>query len=151
MFRKIAAAALAGTLAIAAIGLSTPAAAQGRSQSANRGNDNRNGLDFGVGALFGFGLGAALGQPYYGQPYYGWGNPYPNYRPPYPAYRPPQPPVAFYSPYPVYPGYPPRPVFSGNWSAHVAWCEARYRSYTAATNTYNIRIGVPAVCRSPYG
>lgn len=35
-------------------------------------------------------------------------------------------------------------------SAHVRWCEQRYRSYRASDNTYVPRAGVRAVCNSPY-
>ncbi len=166
MMNKIAAAAIAGTLAVAAMGAGAlPAAAQnaqddgGRWYNPNQGGPNQGGRpgnndgrwnnpnrgpgNFGAGALFGFGLGTAFGQPGW------WGNPYPpqGYRPP------PRPPVAYY-PRPPMPSYPPAyprpPVYGSGWSAHVAWCQARYRTYNPATNTYFIRIGVPAVCNSPY-
>jgi hypothetical protein len=58
---------------------------------------------------------------------------YPRYA--YPRYR--------YDPYPRY-----RVRVAGG--SHVAWCSARYRTYNPATNTYFRRVGVPAVCHSPY-
>ena len=42
-----------------------------------------------------------------------------------------------------------RPTVSSS-SAHVRWCEQRYRSYRASDNTYVPRAGVRAVCNSPY-
>ncbi len=169
MIRKIAALAVMGALSAGAVGVSTlPASAQqgmqddqgrwynpngprpggnnnggwnngpgngnGPGWNNNRGRGN-NWNGFGPGALFGFGLGAVFGQP-------GWYQPAPPvYRPPPPAYRPP--PMA-------YPPYGGRPPVYGNWQAHVAWCQSRYRTYSPATNTYYIRVGVPAVCHSPY-
>lgn len=45
----------------------------------------------------------------------------------------------------------PAPVYSGNWSAHVAWCDARYRSYRAYDNTFQPYVGPRKLCDSPYG
>jgi hypothetical protein len=58
---------------------------------------------------------------------------YPRYA--YPRYR--------YDPYPRY-----RVRVGGG--SHVAWCSWKYRTYNPATNTYFKRVGVPAVCYSPY-
>lgn len=33
---------------------------------------------------------------------------------------------------------------------HVQWCSARYRTYRVSDNTYVPRVGVRAICRSPY-
>ncbi|KQS74178.1 hypothetical protein ASG25_01820 [Rhizobium sp. Leaf384] len=46
----------------------------------------------------------------------------------------------------VAPGY--RRVYGGN--SHVAWCQARYRSYRAYDNTYQPYGGPRRQCNSPY-
>ena len=33
---------------------------------------------------------------------------------------------------------------------HYEWCESRYRSYRASDNSFAVRVGVRAECRSPY-
>lgn len=33
---------------------------------------------------------------------------------------------------------------------HVRWCADRYKTYRASDNTYVPRVGVRAICRSPY-
>lgn len=45
---------------------------------------------------------------------------------------------------------PDRPRVGGYASAHVRWCEQRYRTYRAYDNTYVPRAGVRATCNSPY-
>lgn len=35
-------------------------------------------------------------------------------------------------------------------NSHVRWCYARYKTYSHHSNTFFIRRGVKAVCRSPY-
>jgi hypothetical protein len=88
-----------------------------------------------IGGIVGLGILSQAYRPYYGYGYgypaygYGYGYGYP-YRYSYPAYG--------YSTY-------------GGGSAHVQWCLNRYRTYNPATNTYFIRVGVPAVCHSPFG
>jgi BA14K-like protein len=58
------------------------------------------------------------------------------------ALAPPPPPYPY--PYPAYgPDY-------GYGSPHVQWCLSHYRTYNPQTNTYFVRVGVPAVCISPY-
>lgn len=59
-------------------------------------------------------------------------------------------PGIFYQPYTVQPYYAPR-VYGSNWDAHVAWCLDHYRTYNPRTNTYFRKVGVPAVCVSPFG
>ena len=78
-------------------------------------------------AMFGLGFGAAFVNPFWGPYYY-----------------------SYYAPPPFAPA-PPMIYPQTNWSAHVAWCQNRYRTYNPATNTYFARPGVPAVCRSPFG
>jgi hypothetical protein len=51
------------------------------------------------------------------------------------------------------PPYPYAPAYGPNYygaSPHVEWCLTRYQTYNPQTNTYFIRVGVPAVCVSPY-
>lgn len=45
---------------------------------------------------------------------------------------------------------PRRPAYAGINPRHYDWCAARYRSYRAYDNTYAPRIGVRAVCTSPF-
>jgi len=40
---------------------------------------------------------------------------------------------------------------SGNWSAHVRWCDDRYRTYRSSDNTYMSSSGYRRECNSPYG
>jgi hypothetical protein len=61
----------------------------------------------------------------------------------YPAYRPYRP---YRHAYPV----APRRQYRGGWSAHVAWCYDRYRSYRASDNTYQPYRAPRRECRSPY-
>lgn len=35
-------------------------------------------------------------------------------------------------------------------SRHVRWCYDRYKTYRASDNTYVPRVGIRAICRSPY-
>jgi hypothetical protein len=35
-------------------------------------------------------------------------------------------------------------------SNHVQWCAGRYQTYRASDNTYVPRVGVRALCKSPY-
>jgi len=44
----------------------------------------------------------------------------------------------------------PAPVYRGNWQAHVAWCDARYRTYRVADNSFIPRPGFRQQCVSPY-
>lgn len=45
-----------------------------------------------------------------------------------------------------------RPYYSqySGGSLHVQWCASHYKTYNPYTNTFFIKKGVPAVCRSPY-
>jgi hypothetical protein len=49
---------------------------------------------------------------------------------------------------PYYGGYPYR--YAGSSNLHVQWCASHYKTYNPYTNTFFIRKGVPATCRSPY-
>lgn len=71
---------------------------------------------------FGFSIGPGFFWPY--QPYY--------YQPPPPVYL------------------APGPYATSRWDLHVQWCLAHYRTYNPGTNTYFWKVGVPAVCVSPY-
>ena len=52
---------------------------------------------------------------------------------------------------PVYVAPPPQPVYGGGFSqAHYQSCYARYRSYDAASNTYQPFNGPRRPCYSPY-
>ena len=56
-----------------------------------------------------------------------------------------------YRPYRPYRAYRAAPrQYGGGWSAHVAWCYDRYRSYRAADNTYQPYHAPRRECRSPY-
>jgi hypothetical protein len=84
-----------------------------------------------AGGIFGFALGALATQPHYST--YGY-YPYATYGYAYPD-------ADDYAPTVTY-GY------SGN--SHVAWCEANYRSYNPATDTYLGYDGYLHRCVSPY-
>jgi hypothetical protein len=45
---------------------------------------------------------------------------------------------------------PRRPAYAGINPQHYDWCASRYRTYRASDNTYAPRVGVRAVCTSPY-
>jgi hypothetical protein len=87
-----------------------------------------------AGALFGFALGALAANSYYYYPnyYYGPRQVYPLY----PSYA--------YRAYPAYPSY----AYAGN--GHVSWCEANYRSYVRATDSFVGYDGYVHRCVSPY-
>jgi len=53
------------------------------------------------------------------------------------------------APYYNQPVYRAAPVVSGG-SAHVAWCEQRYRSYDVQSNTFQPYDGPRRECNSPY-
>ncbi len=43
------------------------------------------------------------------------------------------------------------PEYSGDdYDAHVRWCQAHYKTYNPATDTFFIRRGVPARCVAPF-
>jgi hypothetical protein len=134
--KKILSLALATTVAVSAIAFSVAdaSAAPKYWKKGWNGRWNNGGAAAAavIGGIVGLGILSQAYRPYYygyGYPGYAYGYPYR-----YPAYR--------YS-YPAYGG--------GYNSAHVQWCLAHYRTYNPATNTYFRKVGVPAVCYSPYG
>lgn len=59
-------------------------------------------------------------------------------------------PNLFYQPYMYQPYYVQPRVYGGNWNLHVSWCLDHYRTYNPHTNTYFRKVGVAAVCVSPF-
>ena len=124
--------ALAGAVALSAVGVSTTGASagdrwhhpydgRGYAPRYDRGPRNDVGPALVAGAIFGLAVGSLM-QP-----------DYPDY-PAYPAYAPP----------------PPRPDYGAYASdAHFQWCASTYETYNGETDTWIDYRGVPHRCISP--
>ena len=100
---------------------------------------------FGLAALMAVGASLASSGGASAKPYW---NMHPH--PPYPMMRYHQQP-SFYFSMPFF-GFQARPQFYPRFVAnkHVRWCMSNYRTYNPHTDTYHPKVGVTAVCVSPW-
>lgn len=135
--KTIASLAAAGLIAVTSLASTTVTADAGGKHWRGGGNHYHNhyykrdngwnsGAALATGALLGLGIGALATAPRYYEP-----------PPPRVYYAPPPPPPAY--------GY-----YGGPTAQHISWCESRYRSYDARSNTFMGYDGYAHQCVSPF-
>jgi len=127
-------AALAGAVAISAVGVSMTSAGADPWHHHHRYYDR--GSDVGPALVGGAILGLAVGSMLQPEPVY----PAPVYVAPAPVYV---------EPAPVYAEPPPPPVYAYDSDAHFQWCASTYSSYNGETDTWTDYRGVPHRCIGP--
>ncbi len=146
--------ALAGSVALTAVGMSATGASAERWHQYDRPhfrNDRPHyqaapRSDAGPALVAGAILGLAVGAMMQPQPAYPAYRTYPVY-PAYPAYRT----YPAHRPYAAYPAYVPPPASYAAYAAnrHFQWCTATYETYNGETDTWIDYRGVPHRCISP--